>query len=85
MIDNLDEECNGYIDGKTLSIYLCLLNSKIIENNIKLNYEEELKEISHNENFIRIKEFINVPAWFDETECSEYEESIYFFKKFYII
>lgn len=73
MIQNLDEESLGMINGKAFCTFLCLLKTPIMSQEEKLQYSERLK--SYNKVTIGMNEFINVECWFDEFERGKMEES----------
>ena len=73
LINNLDEESTGTINGKAFCTYLCLLNSEIMTSDAKDAYNEALRV--YEKNTINLNEFVHVSAWFDEFEKGKTEES----------
>lgn len=81
MIQILDPTSQGLVDGKAFCVYLCLLNSKIMDREEEEAYLEEIKHYSQG-NLIDFNGFLSCPCWFDEFEGGINEESkkiLYFF------
>eukprot|EP00828_Plagiopyla_frontata_P032412 TRINITY_DN42265_c0_g1_i1.p1 TRINITY_DN42265_c0_g1~~TRINITY_DN42265_c0_g1_i1.p1 ORF type:complete len:235 (+),score=41.40 TRINITY_DN42265_c0_g1_i1:341-1045(+) len=77
---NLDVKSTGYISGKALCTYLCLLNTPIISKNETLELRENLSNASVN-GMIGKGDFLQIKAWFDDYENCEEEINVNYFER----
>jgi len=64
MIQRLDEDSKGYVEGKALCTYLCLGDCKIFARDKISDYIEELSNAANEEGFISQNSFVDVSTSF---------------------
>ncbi len=71
IVQNLDKKNTGSIDWKQLATYLCLLQSKVPDQDQITYYKKALLAIVKDKDCCSEEEFSNTRAWFDEQEVSK--------------